>query len=118
MNVFEEMRQGKAYDIRNKDYQEQVHGELDRCGCLCQQINLTEGIHDTGQKTAMRVMQCRHGSRNLLAARLHWGFAHGSHAFFECCFAQTFSQHSGPRPQHQPAGFDGAIALQSLSPIF
>ena len=32
MNVFEEMRQGKAYDIRNKDYQEQVHGELDRCG--------------------------------------------------------------------------------------
>ena len=33
MNVFEEMRQGKAYDIRNKDYQEQVHGELDRCGC-------------------------------------------------------------------------------------
>lgn len=50
MNVFEEMRQGKAYDIRNKDYQEQVHGELDRCGYLCQQINLT----DTRDKAEIR----------------------------------------------------------------
>ena len=50
MNVFEEMRQGKAYDIRNKDYQKQVHGELDRCGYLCQQINLT----DTRDKAEIR----------------------------------------------------------------
>lgn len=39
MNVFEEMRQGKPYDIRDKDYQEQVHGEINRCSYLCQQIN-------------------------------------------------------------------------------
>ena len=32
--------------------------------------------------------------------------------------AQTFSQHCGPRPQHQPAGLNGTIALQRLPPIF
>lgn len=39
MNVFEEMRQGKAYDIYNEDYQQQVHSEIGRCSHLCQQIN-------------------------------------------------------------------------------
>lgn len=49
MNVFEEMRAGKPYDIRDKDYQEQVHGELDRCARLCQEINAT----DTRNKEAV-----------------------------------------------------------------
>lgn len=49
MDVFEEMRSGKAYDIRNADYQEQVHGEIDRCSYLCQQINQT----DTRDKEAI-----------------------------------------------------------------
>lgn len=64
MNVFEEMRQGKAYDIRNKDYQEQVHGELDRCGCLCQQINLTD-IRDKEE--------IRRKEKELLGGRLEEG---------------------------------------------
>lgn len=64
MNVFEEMRQGKAYDIRNKDYQEQVHGELDRCGYLCQQINLT----DTRDKEEIRCKE-----NELLGGRLEEG---------------------------------------------
>lgn len=39
INVFEEMRQGKPYDIRDAAYQEQVRSEIDRCNYLCQQIN-------------------------------------------------------------------------------
>ena len=30
-DVFEEMRKGAAYDIRQEDYVEQVHSELGRC---------------------------------------------------------------------------------------
>lgn len=29
-NVFEELRADVPYDIRDKDYQEQAHGEMDR----------------------------------------------------------------------------------------
>ena len=42
MNVFEEMRAGKAYYISDPKYQEEAHGELDRCGRLCQVINATD----------------------------------------------------------------------------
>ena len=41
-NVFEEMRKGAAYDIRQEDYVEQVHSELNRCAGLCQKINATD----------------------------------------------------------------------------
>lgn len=50
MNIFEEMRAGKSYDIRDKDYQKEVHSEIDRCNYLCQQINAT----DTRDKDAIR----------------------------------------------------------------
>ena len=30
-DVFEEMRKGAAYDIRQEEYVEQVHSELGRC---------------------------------------------------------------------------------------
>ncbi|MDY2966569.1 MAG: DapH/DapD/GlmU-related protein [Megasphaera massiliensis] len=53
MNVFGEMRRGKAYDIRDKDYQEQVHGEIDRGNYLCQQINQT----DTRDKETLRRLE-------------------------------------------------------------
>ena len=53
MNVFEEMRQGKAYDIFDEAYQEQVHGEIDRCNYLCQQINQC----DTRKKDEIRAME-------------------------------------------------------------
>lgn len=42
INVFEEMRKGAAYDIRQEDYVEQVHSELNRCARLCQKINATD----------------------------------------------------------------------------
>ena len=41
-DVFEEMRKGAAYDIRQEDYVEQVHSELGRCARLCQEINATD----------------------------------------------------------------------------
>lgn len=47
------MRRGKAYDIRDKDYQEQVHGEIDRGNYLCQQINQT----DTRDKETLRRLE-------------------------------------------------------------
>jgi acetyltransferase-like isoleucine patch superfamily enzyme len=42
INVFEEMRKGAAYDIRQEDYVEQVHSEINRCAGLCQKINATD----------------------------------------------------------------------------
>ena len=42
MNVFENLRSGTAYDIRDTEYQEQVHGEIDRCDHLCWKINTTD----------------------------------------------------------------------------
>lgn len=38
------MRRGRAYDIRDKDYQEQVHGEIDRGNYLCQQMNMSKTL--------------------------------------------------------------------------
>lgn len=42
MSVFEKMRNGKAYNINNADYQKEVHGEIDRARHLCYQINQTD----------------------------------------------------------------------------
>lgn len=41
-NVFEEMRQGKSYNIHDADYQEQVHGEINRARHLNFLINQTD----------------------------------------------------------------------------
>lgn len=37
--VFEEMRNGSHYDIRDAKYQEEVHSEIDRCRHICWEIN-------------------------------------------------------------------------------
>lgn len=42
MNVFEEMRQGRAYNIQDPDYQREVHGEIDRARHLSYLINRTD----------------------------------------------------------------------------
>lgn len=42
MNVFEDLRSGASYDIRDADYRDQVHGEIDRCRHLCWKINRTD----------------------------------------------------------------------------
>ena len=39
MGVFEELRAGKSYDIRDEKYQKEVHGEIDRSDDLCHRIN-------------------------------------------------------------------------------
>lgn len=37
--VYEEMRNGAHYDIRDAKYQEEVHSEIDRCRHICWEIN-------------------------------------------------------------------------------
>lgn len=39
MSIFEELRAGKSVDIRNAQYQKEVHGEIDRCNDICHDIN-------------------------------------------------------------------------------
>lgn len=41
MNVFERLHAGEAIDIRDDDYQREVHSEMDRCRQLCFEINVT-----------------------------------------------------------------------------
>lgn len=41
MNVFERLHAGEAIDIRDVDYQREVHGEINRCRQLCFEINST-----------------------------------------------------------------------------
>lgn len=38
MSVFEQIQTGKPYDIRQEDYQREVHGEIDRCNHFCWQL--------------------------------------------------------------------------------
>ncbi|MGN1255429.1 MAG: sugar O-acetyltransferase [Prevotella sp.] len=40
--VFEELRDGAHYDIRNEKYLKEVHGEISRCRHLCWLINGTD----------------------------------------------------------------------------
>ncbi len=39
MSVFENLRNGKSYDIRDEQYLKETHGEMDRCRHLCWKIN-------------------------------------------------------------------------------
>lgn len=39
MSVFDDLRNGKSYDIRDAAYLKEAHGEMDRCRHLCWQIN-------------------------------------------------------------------------------
>ncbi|WP_056947056.1 acetyltransferase [Secundilactobacillus odoratitofui] len=41
MSIFDDFRAGKTIDIRNSEYQKEVHGEIDWCNDLCYQINAT-----------------------------------------------------------------------------
>lgn len=42
MSVFEELHAGNSYDIRDSKYQEEVHGEIDRCNHICYLLNTTD----------------------------------------------------------------------------
>lgn len=41
MSVFDDLRNGKSYDIRNEDYLREAHGEMKRCRNLCWRITQT-----------------------------------------------------------------------------
>ena len=82
-----------------------------------QQIRLPEGIKNTGEKAVVRVMQGGDGTGNLLAARKCGHFGHGCVAFLQRRLPQCVGQHGGPRPQHNPACFQSAVALQGMAPI-
>ena len=82
-----------------------------------QQIRLPEGVQHTCQKTVVRVMQGGDGTGNLLTARKCGHFGHGRVAFLQRRFPQGVGQHGGPRPQHNPACFQSAVALQGMAPI-
>lgn len=45
MNVFEKLRNGASYNIRDKDYLSEVHGEIDRCNDICHEINAEKPSH-------------------------------------------------------------------------
>ncbi|MBQ7593797.1 MAG: sugar O-acetyltransferase [Synergistaceae bacterium] len=42
MSVFEDLRNGKSYDIRDEKYLREAHGEMKRCRRLCWKINNTD----------------------------------------------------------------------------
>ncbi|AMV61945.1 Galactoside O-acetyltransferase [Pediococcus damnosus] len=44
MSVFEDLKNGMAYDIRDANYQKEVHGEIDRADHLCFEINQTDPV--------------------------------------------------------------------------
>jgi len=44
MNVFERIQKGEPYDIRNEDYQREVHGEIDRCDHICWELRMTDPL--------------------------------------------------------------------------
>ena len=54
MTVFEELRSGISYDIRDEKYQREAHGEMDRCRHICWQINSTDPADRE------RIMQLEH----------------------------------------------------------
>ncbi len=41
MNIFERLQSGEGIDIRDPDYQKEVHGKMRRCRQLCFEINNT-----------------------------------------------------------------------------
>ena len=42
MSVFEDLRNGIPYDIRDEKYHKEAHGEMDRCRHICYKINSTD----------------------------------------------------------------------------
>lgn len=53
MSVFEDLKNGASYDIRDEAYQKEVHGEIDRCDHLCWEINTT----DPAEKEKIRELE-------------------------------------------------------------
>ena len=42
MSVFEDLRSGKPYDVRDEEYKKEAHGEFKRCRHICHLINDTD----------------------------------------------------------------------------
>ncbi len=57
MTVFEALRTGQSYDIRDADYQREVHGEIDRCNHLCWAISQTDPA-DKPESNSLKMSCC------------------------------------------------------------
>lgn len=44
MSIFDELQGGKACDIREPEYQKEVHGEISRCDHICWKIRQTDPL--------------------------------------------------------------------------
>ena len=44
MSVFENLRNGQHYDVRDEEYLKEAHGEFARCGHICHLINATDPL--------------------------------------------------------------------------
>ena len=44
MSVFENLREGKSYNVRDEEYLREAHGEFDRCAHNCHLINNTDPL--------------------------------------------------------------------------
>ena len=44
MSVFENLREGKSYNVRDEEYLREAHGEFDRCAHICHLINNTDPL--------------------------------------------------------------------------
>ncbi|KIS02818.1 DapH/DapD/GlmU-related protein [Paucilactobacillus wasatchensis] len=42
MSVFTDLKNGESYNIKDENYQREVHGEIDRCDHICFEINSTD----------------------------------------------------------------------------
>lgn len=42
MSVFEDLRNGKPYDVRDEQYKKEAHSEFKRCRHICHAINATD----------------------------------------------------------------------------
>ena len=58
MSVFDDLRNGIPYDIRNEDYIREAHGEMSRCRHLCWKINQTDPDDREGIITLERELFC------------------------------------------------------------
>ena len=52
MSVFADLRNGKAYDIRDSKYRQEVWAEIMRCRHLCHKINAADP-YETGRITEL-----------------------------------------------------------------
>ena len=82
-----------------------------------QQIGLPKRIKNSGSETAVGIVKRVHGSGDLLTAYQSGSFFHGIRPFLESFLFLGIGQDSKSCPKNDPAGFAGAVAVQSTAPV-